>query len=93
MGIHFHAQLPGEGGRLSHSSRRRRGRVPPVPPRHALDMPCDSLLLSVPAYFPGEHGISILLGTGGCCAELDEPVLITSLAVITEQKLNEQAVL
>lgn len=56
-------------------------------------MPCDNLLLSVPAYFPGEHGISILLGSGGCCAELDEPVLITSLAVITEQKLNEQAVL
>ena len=36
-------------------------------------MPCDSLLLSVPSYFPGEQGISILPGTGGCCAELDEP--------------------
>lgn len=58
------------GGLLSHGSRRRQGWVPPS---RVLAVPCDSLPLSVPACFLGEQGISILPGTGGHCAELDEP--------------------
>jgi len=90
--ISMHNYLGG-AGKLSHSSRRWQGWVcspPPSPP--VLDVPCDSLLLSVPTCFPREQGISILAGTGGCCAEVDGPLLAGSLW-LRSRRLNERAVL
>lgn len=37
------------------------------------------------ACFPGEQGTSILPGTGGCCAELDEPGAYYWVSLIMEQ--------